>query len=158
MGHVIAILDAVAYTLRAVLGREDLLRGAWDEGPVVALSQGLALIPLEEKDADKPVGLFYGLTEQLQRRLIAASAAGPVAYVEAEFFEGTGTQSGIVWRDHATLVGQLHTQNRDGEGQDGFITVADLAINQILRVLGVATMDGRRRIRHDRTRTAPSHV
>lgn len=134
--------DQVSYELRAIIGEAAVLRTAFADLPGVPLAHGLALIPAVDANGDEPVGLFHGLTERLRRRLETASGFGPVAYTEAEFFGGRGTQSAIALRDGAVLVGPVHTQTDDGE-EDGSATSGDLAINQVLRALGAASDGGR---------------
>jgi hypothetical protein len=43
----------------------------------------------------------------------------------------------MAWKGGQVVVGPLHTQTDDGE-EDGYTTADDLAINQVLRVFGVA--------------------
>jgi hypothetical protein len=56
------------------------------------------------------------------------SAVAPVAYIEAEFFGGTGGQSAVAWSGGSRVLGPLHAQE---------------AINETLRFLGVRA-DGAR--------------
>jgi hypothetical protein len=124
-----------------VVGRWSLLREAFPNEPAVELPQNLALIAFDNRDDPVPVGLFYGLTADMRTQLERASASARIAYIEAEFFGGRGTQSAIAWADGAVLLGPLHTQTHDGE-ESGYVTADDLAINQVLRVLGVTTTGG----------------
>jgi hypothetical protein len=132
----------VGYVLRGVIGPSSLLRATFPEEPVVELRQNFALIALDERQGAQPVGMFHGLTADLRERLERASRSARIAYVEAEFFGGRGTQSGIAWADGVVLLGPLHTQSHDGEDA-GYSTSDDLAINQVLRVLGVTTTENR---------------
>lgn len=126
----------MSYQLRAAIGDAGLLGQAFGPGTVVRLPGGLGLVPLPASDDTDRVGRFYGLSTSLRERLIAASASGPIAYVEAEFFGGVGTQSGIAWSNGSAILGPLHTQNKDDE-EPGYTTSSDLAINEVLRLLGV---------------------
>jgi hypothetical protein len=132
----------VSYELSAIVGEEAVLRRAFADLAHVPLAHGLALIPVIEAVGDERVGLFHGLTERLRRLVERASELGAVAYVEAELFGGRGTQSAIAFRHGTVLVGPIHTQSDDGE-EDGYTTTDDLAINQVLRALGVSPDGGR---------------
>lgn len=123
----------MSYQLSAVIGPEAVLGTQFGES--VRLAGGLALAPVVSRSGDA-VGLFHGLTESLRQQLVSASRAGLVAYVEAEFFGGRGTQSAIAWRGETVVVGPLHTQSHDGE-EGGYATTTEMAINTVLRTLGV---------------------
>lgn len=131
----------MACQLRAIIGEAGVLRQGFSDLPAVSLAHDLALIPIET-DAANPVGQFYGLTEPWRERLVAASLSGPIAYIEAEFFGGRGTQSAIAWKDRVVTFGPVHTQTDDGE-EEGYTTSNELAINQVLRVFGIESERGR---------------
>jgi hypothetical protein len=50
---------------------------------------------------------FWRLPGGFERLLAQWSAAGPVAYVEAEYFGGVGEQRAVVWADGALALGPL---------------------------------------------------
>jgi hypothetical protein len=56
-----------------------------------------------------PAGLpgFWKLTVGLDRLLCSWSSRSPVAYVEADYFGGVGTQSAAVWDDGALAFGPV---------------------------------------------------
>jgi hypothetical protein len=128
----------MAYVLRAAVARASVISSGSIGTELVPLPQGFVLAPLVAASDKDPVGLFYRLTDDLARQLAVLSAAGPLAYLEAEFFGGAGTQSAIAWQDGKVIFGPLHTQSQDGE-EVGYVTPGrgDMAINQVLRVLGV---------------------
>ncbi|MER5519839.1 hypothetical protein [Streptomyces sp. NPDC002763] len=64
------------------------------------------------------------------------SAAGPVAYVEAEYFGGVGEQRAAVWTDGALAVGPL-----DAPAKKWFSRAVS-PISQALRQLGVRSSLG----------------
>jgi hypothetical protein len=82
--------DDVAYTLEAFLARSSVAADLAQAIASVAvpLDQGVALVPLRE-DGDP---------ENAARRAARLSDAGPVAWVEAEYFGGVGEQHAVVWR------------------------------------------------------------
>lgn len=98
------------YCLRAVIATEHVLSelaGAIEDGHdahVAFLGQHLSLLAMTDvlfdavtvAGASLPDGLWK-VPAALGRMLAACSANGPVAYVEAEFFGGTGEQAAQVW-------------------------------------------------------------
>ncbi|MGW3990019.1 hypothetical protein [Streptomyces sp. NPDC004830] len=136
----------MGYDLHAVIGGEEVLRAA-GRGITAARSapigQGLALMPmtdalldgLEAGDEERALG-FWRLPEVLAGELAGWSAAGPVAYVEAEYFGGLGEQRAAVWDGGALVFGPLHVD----EGEPS--PPAGSPISQALRRLGVVTGAG----------------
>jgi len=95
---------------------------------VVALPQAKALIPLTEDLREKHEIPFLALTDEgldempkVIERLTAR--AKRVAYVEAEFFSGTGTQAAAIYEGGRLVFGPLLAEN---------------AISQALQQLGVS--------------------
>ncbi|MCZ1009547.1 hypothetical protein [Streptomyces lydicus] len=143
----------MSYELHAVIAGGEMLRGA-SRGMAAtrpaSIGQGLALIPMTDAlsdsfaaaaaaddDADG-VGIpgFWRLTEGCGKTLADWSAAGPVAYVEAEYFGGVGEQQAAVWDGGALVLGPLHAQ----EGRA--FPPAGSPISQALRRLGVVAGAG----------------
>ncbi|RSN33590.1 hypothetical protein DL990_16690 [Amycolatopsis sp. WAC 01416] len=126
------------YSLQAVIVTEsargellDSVQGA----RLVALGQHLSLLPLTEVPADAGVpgfGEFWTAPAGFDRLLAECSRRGAVAYVEAEYFGGTGTQSAQVWDSGETVFGPQH----QAEGESG-----GSPISQALRWLGVVKGD-----------------
>ncbi len=99
---------------------------------VVTLNQGIRLIPLPDDVLDAlpvaPTGdiktkIFTHLTAPLAALITHLSQAERVAYVEAEYFGGTGTQAAAVWDGGRLIWGPRRAQ------QD--------PVNHALRLLGV---------------------
>jgi hypothetical protein len=121
----------MGYTLQAIVGHTTVLEGVHGDLPLVALGEGMAMIPLSESIrsgvggipflpfTDEGIEFIPKALEELCKRL---SAAGRVAYLEAELFGGDGTQA-MFLLDHELLV-------------QGPVVAPD-AINQALRALGV---------------------
>ncbi|MGW2950472.1 hypothetical protein [Streptomyces eurythermus] len=107
----------MAYELRAVIAECGLLHGVSREvgrARVVTLRQGLALVPMTDELVDAVAGGggtealgFERLSAGFERMLAGWSVAGPVAYVEAEYFGGAGEERAAVWADGALAVGPL---------------------------------------------------
>lgn len=119
----------MAYTLQALIGEETDVRSAAPSGAaVIALSQSKALVPLTKSVREEHGISFLPLTDEgtddVPESVRAFAARGKkIAYVEAEFFGGDGMQAAAVWEEGRLVFGPL---------------VADDAINQALRVIGVA--------------------
>ncbi|MEU6111296.1 hypothetical protein ABZ853_23165 [Streptomyces albidoflavus] len=107
----------MGYELQAVIAGDEVLRGASREVPgahVVPLGQGLSLMPMTDEvfaavtdSSDGRVLGFWRLPEGFDTLLAQWSAAGPIAYVEAEYFGGVGEQRAAVWADGALALGPL---------------------------------------------------
>jgi len=128
----------MAYVLQAVIAADGLLRAAARNVPgarVASLAQGLSLLPMTDEVFDavtdgggtKALG-FWRLPGGFERKLAEWSAAGPVAYVEAEYFGGVGEQRAAVWADGAIALGPL---------DDPAVRLS--AISQALRRLGATS-------------------
>jgi hypothetical protein len=133
------------YRLEAVIATERVLRGV--AGPIraartVARGQNLWMLPMTDE-------LFDGLTvarvpvldgfrtapASLGQMLSECSVRGPVAYVEAEYFGGIGTQAAQVWDGGRSVIGPLHLAEGEPAPADGS------PISRALRRLG-ATRGG----------------
>lgn len=85
-----------------------------------------------------PESGFTHLTPGLLALLEAASAAGPVAYLEADYLGLDGHQTAAAWRDGTMVLGPLLL------GRSEPFVSREAPISQVLRLLGV-----RRQGRHD---------
>lgn len=130
----------MSYELRALIGAVDLLKVVAAEVPVARvapLEQGLALIPMTDRLFDT-LNAAGGGTEPgfaffpggFGLRLGAWSQAGPIAYVEADYFGGRGFQRAAVWIDGKIEFGPLSSE--PGVRAPG----AGTPISQALRRMG----------------------
>ncbi|MEU6683013.1 hypothetical protein [Streptomyces sp. NPDC046832] len=137
----------MSYDLQAVIAVEETLRVV-SRGLAAARSasvgQGLALVPMTDALFDavadgSGVGAagFRRLTGGFEQTLARWSEAGPVAYVESEYFGGVGEQRAVVWEGGAVELGPLHV----GEGEP-FVS-AGSPVSQALRRLGAVARAGR---------------
>lgn len=113
------------YCLQAVIVTESArsrLLDAIEGARLVPLGQGLSLMPVTETRFDTGP-------------LADCSEHGAVAYVEAEYFGGAGTQSAQVWEGGETVLGPLHVDEDEPVPADGS------PISQALRRLGVLKGD-----------------
>ncbi len=122
----------MAYTLQALIGDASEVKNAAPSGAlVVMLPQGKALVPLTESVRQAHnisfLPLTDGDTDDVPETVAAlAVLAKKIAYVEAEFFGGDGTQAAAVWENGKLIFGPV---------------VDNDAINQALRIIGVAKND-----------------
>lgn len=120
----------MGYYLQALMGKQETLAqhaSEFQHARVVPLAQGVAIIPLTDDLYDEiadggEVDRFYKLSPGIEEWALRLSVVAPVAYIEAEFFGGTGGQSAVVWSRGSRVLGPLHSQD---------------AINGTLRFLGV---------------------
>ena len=135
----------MGYQLQAVLAAADLLTArAADlpEAAVVPLDHGMALVPMTERLADALDSgapdpgteslRFVWLPNGFDRVLADWSAAGPVAYVEADYFGGVGSQRAVVWLRGEVVLGPLGVAPGQPHGPPGS------QISRSLARLGVA--------------------
>lgn len=130
----------MGYDLQAVVGGEVLRVGSRQlpAARLASIGQGLSLMPMTDEFFDSiafggeegALG-FWRLPEGFAKTLADWSTAGPVAYVEAEYFGGVGEQTAVVWEAGAIALGPLH----EPEGRPS--PPAGSAISQALRRLGV---------------------
>lgn len=125
------------YCLYGIVGKSrDLVHKSleYPGASVVYLEQGIGMIPISEEllsaleQDEAPVVLsgdrgFEFLSESVSAWACRLSRGTTLAYLEAEFISGEGTESAIVWRDGTVVLGPLR-----GTG----------AVNRALRCLGVS--------------------
>jgi len=106
---------------------------------IVAVEQGLGVVPMSQELSDRwmtpqagQLG-FDGPPAGLAAAVAAWSAAGPIAYVEAEFWAGDGEQNATVWNLGEIVLGPLSS----AEGVP--FPTAGSPISQALRRLGAVT-------------------
>ena len=131
----------MGYALEALIGRAELLEPfalAHRSARVVPLGGELSLLPMVEvlrnaiqaqnHDPERePAWPFWYLSPEGAMTIAETCTHGALAYVEARFYAGVGTQSSVGWNDGALRHGPL--------------TATD-AINRALRFLGVAPAAG----------------
>ncbi|WP_405827889.1 hypothetical protein [Streptomyces sp. NBC_01176] len=76
---------------------------------------------------------FWRLPSGFDVLLAEWSKAGPVAYVESEYFGGVGEENSAVWRDGYLALGPLHLL----EGEP--VPAQGSPVAQALRELGIRT-------------------
>lgn len=71
------------------------------------------------------------------------SNRGPIAYVETEYFAGSGSQGAILWNEGQVVLGPLHHNDEIIDGHVVVPMLQGMPINRVLRAMGV------RRSEHD---------
>jgi len=147
----------MGYALQVFIAEEPVLRRVTEglaNARVVPLRCGLALIPLTDALDEEIIGRLAGVDVRPHlgdsriyvnavRWAVASSSHGPIAYVEADFFGGTGSQEAIVARDGALVFGASRSNTFAGSCKAS--RVRKWAINGALSHLGVrATLFGDR--------------
>jgi hypothetical protein len=104
------------------------------QAKVCPLGSGFAFLPLtadvaSPNDPATDYDQFVKLTQPIAEWAAEQSTRFPIAYVETEYFGGTGGQSAIVWHLGTVLFGPVRTGDSDSL-QYG-------AINAAVRRLGV---------------------
>jgi hypothetical protein len=139
------IVSRVSYELCALAGPPEVAAQAAGQAGVaqVELPQGYGLVLITPAVLDRlggGTGKAFGSTfwylsagvEALARRV---SHTGPIAYLEAEMFGGTGTQATVVWLNGEVWLGPATTQF--GWPPPDRASSPHWAFNQALRQLGV---------------------
>ncbi|MCO8273804.1 hypothetical protein M1L60_24710 [Actinoplanes sp. TRM 88003] len=131
----------MGYVLQCVIAPARVLdpRPPFTNAVVVGLDQGLSLMPMTPDLYDEvsrgdhsfaPAHLFPPGFEDV---LSAWSATAPVAYVEAEYFGGSGSQFAAVWQNGALALGPLHLTPNEPRPAPGWSP-----ISHALRHLGAS--------------------
>lgn len=103
-----------------------LVRNPKHRSSICRLEQGFEFMPISKQmiDPDEQasgIAEFYGLTDHLRQWAADVSSKFRIAYIETEYFGGTGGQSAAIWEGGQLVLGPLVTAD---------------AINQVLRLLG----------------------
>lgn len=130
----------MGYELDAVIGSPAAVRTAvapWPAATIVPLGSDLALVPLTGDLSgsiavgESPVHGFRTLLPRLAESLATASHTAPVAYVEAEYFGGVGTQHAALWSGGRLTLGPLTLGENEPRPEAG------TPLSRILAALGV---------------------
>jgi hypothetical protein len=110
-------VTVVGYVLQGVLGSSATLAPcrAFQHAHIVALGQNLDVVLMTDDFYDEvqqhhvrpSLHGFWKFPGGFDQLLTAWSVQGPVAYVEAEYFGGAGTQAAAVWHAGALALGPL---------------------------------------------------
>jgi len=127
----------MTYSIQAIIAVQGSFPAALPDGAIVLpLGSGLQMIPIGRAMRERYAIPFLPLTDDggavlpatLRALCARLGARGPVAYIEAELFGGSGTQAHV-------LV--------PAPGADTMLRVSDDAINRALGWLGVTPLGGK---------------
>ncbi len=141
----------MGYSLHAFVGQKELLLGIaekYQNARVAPLQQGIGLLlntvefwnELQSAQPD-PFAEFHYLSAAIAELGSTASAEVPMAYVEAEFFGGLGTQAAILWQTKQVVFGPILLSNEPEMPKPP--PLKDWPINSVLRLLGVVADEGK---------------
>ena len=132
----------MGYALQGVLGRSSVLEPCrlFEHARVVALDQSVCLLlmtddffnEVRQEGAEPGVPGFWKLPTGFDRVLATWSVRGPVAYVEADYFGGVGSQVAAVWDAGQLVLGPT------AEPEHSFTPEHPSPISQALQRLGVS--------------------
>lgn len=140
----------MGHHVRGFIASEDSLRRAAASLPgaeVVPLRLGFAFLPVSEP-AGKGQGAFpFEHLVQLTPALVAwaqeQSRLFPLAYIETDYFGGSGEQSAVAWAGGQIVFGPARTVDRFENGKYVPTPLLEGAINRAVRHLGVERGDAR---------------
>jgi hypothetical protein len=131
----------VGYELRALMADKVVLAAVTadlEQARIVPLWHEMALVPMTDalfdavSDGSTAGALgFCFLPGGFERVLAAWSSTGPIAYVEAEYFGGVGTQRAAVWAQGALAFGPFASEPRERTSRQVS------PVSRALRLLGV---------------------
>lgn len=131
----------VGYELRAVVGSPPAVSvfAAGAAAVAMELAEELELVPITDELFDRLGGgeqksfgdAFYFLSGAIEALAVRASETAPIAYLEAHFFGGTGSQSAAVWSNRTPVLGPLTEEAQWKQDR------TEWPINRVLRSLGV---------------------
>ena len=124
----------MGYYLYAFIGKSQTLKAnalQFQSARIVLLKQDVAMIPLthelhQEIDVGHAIEGFSELSSEIEEWAQQLSAAGIVAYIEAEFFGGDGGQSAVAWNAGHRVLDPMFEQH---------------SINEVLKLIGVRKND-----------------
>lgn len=126
------------YELEAVIARAPVLRALNGRAKIVQLDQGWSMLPMTRTvieamavDGGAELDGFRVAPAGFGSVLAACSVHGPLAYVEADFFGGVGSQAAQVWDGGKSVLGPLLMDDADEPPPGGS------PISRALRHLGV---------------------
>ena len=134
----------------------DSIEADWVHGNKLNLSQGFSLIPmitqlfddineLDNTGKSDSFDEFEFLSSSIEGLLKSKSYKSKVAYVETEYFGGTGVQCGILFENQKIKIGPLRTETIWDERSNSYRQIPEGkgAINTVLKELGVSDFNAK---------------
>lgn len=141
----------MGHSIQVFIARQEILESippTLSQAHLILLPQGFAMIPNTEELFDrithyqpsmagKEFEVFYKLSSALISWAEDLSKDGPVAYIETDYFGGTGSQSAVAWSKVKVICGPYESETRWLNGQLVRKPLEQNAINKALICLGV---------------------
>ena len=118
------------------------------EFPNIVLVGNYHFIPFNNKYGrnyyEKTLDPYEELTKETRKVLKELSFKGKCAYVETDYFGGSGCQISEVWESGKKIIGPLISyDNIDNPKIPKGVTVVDNSINDTLKIIGIYKHDGK---------------
>ena len=132
----------MSYELRALIGSKRVLDPVAAKiagSSTVELAHGLFILPLKELSraaaaAKAPLPKKFEPPPEIARLAMEASAVGPIAYLEADYYPGRDYQAAVSWeKGRIAVEPQCETAAWDPREMN----LSDRPINTVLRALDV---------------------
>jgi hypothetical protein len=148
----------MGHCLQAIIGKEqDILNlnANWLHAHAKALAQGFFLLRLNDQWLDDinelvnnhaadPYPQFSYLSAALSDLLQTHSHRTKLAYIETDYFGGTGAQSAMLYENGQIVIAPLRTEDKWDTGRQTCYQTppGERAINTVLKRLGVVCVNG----------------
>src|SRR4051794_18448236 len=149
---------SMGHKLHAVLGPKAAVTefaSRWVRARLIDLSQGFAMVPLTASLHDDiaelanlqmldPFPGFERLSPGVEAALRAdASRAGPIGYIETDYFGGVGEQRSVAWQAGKVVAGPFVSKSEWREDGTQTEPPGQRAVNRMLSALGVVPYEGK---------------
>jgi len=116
--------------------------------PNIILVGNYHLIPFKNRYgtnySDKPIAPYEELTTEIRKKIKDLSFYGKCAYIETEYFGGTGVQISETWENGKKIEGPLISfDGVENTMKDENVTAVDNSINQTLKNIGIYRHEGK---------------
>ncbi|MEL7475213.1 MAG: hypothetical protein AAGJ55_03160 [Cyanobacteria bacterium J06555_12] len=152
----ISVRQLAVHQIQVIVGKLEgvsQLAEKWLQ-PTRDLGQGVGLLPASKnlvEDVDELIGEGSGrvypeldhLTRSLASMLQRESHAWRLAYLETEFFGGSGRQAAAVWDAQALIFGPKASESEWDSTNQIWVVDSGWPINEALRLIGVEADDRR---------------
>ena len=147
----------MAHCLKAIIGNDEVIADFsqdWVRAKKVELAQGFSLVKLIKKllddihelvnnKSEDPYKDFYYLSSSLHEILVRKSENTALAYIETDYFGGSGTQAALLYENGIITTEPLKTEDEWDSKKQEYIQIPSgaRAVNFILKKMGVVCQD-----------------
>ena len=129
----------MGYNLKAFIGQVESLESAttqFKNAKLISLTQQIVLIPMtgdlfneiNDSRVNNDIDGYEYLTTNIELEILKTIHTGLIAYIEVEYFGGTGVQNGILWKNGKRIFEQSGTKD---------------VVNSILKQFGITCSKSR---------------